>query len=155
VDFTDVKLARDEEANMAQSIKELMNTNVVTVPYAATVLDAAQAMRDNHVGDVMVTEKGSRLRGIVTDRDIAVRAVAEGKPPDQVKVHEVCSPDVTALAPDDTVEDAVRIMRELAVRRVPVVDNGKPVGIVSIGDLAQARDSGSALSDISSAEPNA
>lgn len=140
---------------MAQSIKELMSTNVVTLPPSATVFDAAKAMRDQDVGDVIVAEDGKRLGGIVTDRDIAVRAVAEGKAPDQVKVGDVCSGDVTALAPNDSVDDAVRIMRELAVRRVPVVDKGKPIGIVSIGDLAQARDSGSALSDISSAEPNA
>lgn len=140
---------------MAQSIKELMSTKVVTVPPAASVLDAARAMRDQDVGDVIVADDGSKLRGIVTDRDIAVRAVAEGKAPDKVKVADVCSGDITALAPSDSVEDAVRIMRELAIRRVPVVDKGTPVGIVSIGDLAQARDSGSALSDISSAQPNA
>jgi CBS domain-containing protein len=83
-----------------------------------------------------------------------VRAVADGRDPNQVEVREICSPEIEALAPDDDVDRAVQLMRERHVRRIPIVDNGRPVGIVSIGDLALARDERSALADISGAPGN-
>lgn len=102
----------------------------------------------------MLVVDGGAVTGIVTDRDIAIRAVAEGADPDTTKVNDVCSATLTRLTVDQTVEDAVRIVRERAVRRIPVVQDGRPAGIVSIGDLAIERDERSALVDVSAAPPN-
>jgi CBS domain-containing protein len=117
------------------------------------VFDAAQAMRDSKIGDVIVVTGGS-VRGVLTDRDIVVRVVAEGRDPHDVKLGEVFSAGVVMVNPDDSVDSIVTLMREKAIRRVPVVEGSRPVGIVSIGDLASEKDNGSALADISSAPPN-
>lgn len=138
---------------MTQMIKEVMTTSPVTLQATDTVRTAATKMREADIGDVVVLRDGA-VCGILTDRDITVRAVAEGKDPETVKVGDISSANVVALSPDDSIDDAVRIMREKALRRLPVVDGGKPVGIVSIGDLAMERDQGSALADISAAPGN-
>jgi CBS domain-containing protein len=105
------------------------------------------------MGDVLVAD-GDRLRGIVTDRDIVVRAVAEARDLATTPISELCSGELTTLSPTDTVGDAVRVMRDKAVRRVPVVEGSRPVGIVALGDLAIVRDERSALAGISVAKPN-
>lgn len=138
---------------MPQTIREVMTKDPATVDTHATAVEAAKRMRDEDTGAILVTE-GSELRGLVTDRDIVVRAVADGRDPSSVEVSEVCSADVEALSPDDAVERAIEVMRERHVRRVPVVEGGRPVGIVSIGDLAIERDETSALADISAAPGN-
>jgi CBS domain-containing protein len=97
---------------------------------------------------------GDRLTGIVTDRDIVVRAIADDRSPGETTLGDLATGDVTSLSPEDSVEDAIRIMRDRAVRRIPVVENDRPVGIVSIGDLAVERDPDSALADISVADPD-
>ena len=138
---------------MAQSIREIMTADPRNLDTGATVQDAAREMRDGDVGDVLLVENG-RLAGLVTDRDIVVRAVAEGRDPARTPVGEIATRDVIALTPDQTVDDAIRIVREQNVRRIPVVQDGRPVGIVSIGDLAIERDPDSALADISSEPAN-
>lgn len=138
---------------MARSIRDLMNSNPISMPMTSTVAEAARKMRDADIGDVIVLED-SQLCGIVTDRDIVVRAIAEGRDPAKVKLGDICSRDMTTLSPTDTVEDAVRLMRDKAIRRLPVVEKGKPVGVVSLGDLAVSQDPHSALGDISAAPPN-
>ena len=138
---------------MAQMIREVMSSRPVTVEDSATVFDAARAMRDEDIGVVIVVNHGS-IRGVLTDRDVVVRAVAEGRDPKSIKVGEIVSEDVATVTPDEPVDKVVSLMREKAIRRVPVVDGGRPVGVVSIGDLAVERDSKSALADISAAEPN-
>jgi CBS domain-containing protein len=110
-------------------------------------------MRDANIGDVIVLQD-DQICGILTDRDIVVRAVAEGREPATTKVADICSQELTTVSPTDEVEEAVRLMREKAIRRLPVVEGGKPVGIVSIGDLAVERDPHSALGRISAAPPN-
>lgn len=139
---------------MAQSLREVMTPNPISLSDSTPVLDAAQTMRDSNIGDVIVLDQSDGLCGIVTDRDIVVRVLAEGKDPQATSLSEICSSEVLALSPNDAVGDAVKLMREKAVRRLPVVESGKPVGIVSIGDLAIERDSDSALADISAAKPN-
>jgi CBS domain-containing protein len=141
-----------KEDPMAQTLKDVMTSNVVSLP-GSSVTDGARAMRDSGIGDVIVTQN-NKVAGIVTDRDITVRAVAEGKDPDQVPLSDICSGNVTSLSSSDDVSKAVQLMRQKALRRLPIVDNGKAVGIVSIGDLAMEQDSGSALADISAAKPN-
>lgn len=138
---------------MAQSIKEVMTGDPRTCEADATVEDAAREMRDGDIGNVLITRDGAVL-GIVTDRDIVVRAVAEGRDPSSTRVEEICTESVQTLTPDQTVDEAVRMMREHDLRRLPVVQDGRPAGIVSLGDLAVEQDSGSALADISSASPN-
>lgn len=138
---------------MTQTVREVMTTEVVQLPSSARLADAAQRMRDDDIGDVIVADDGS-MRGLVTDRDIVVRAIAEGKDPQSATLGEICSAEVATVSPDDTVDRAVQVMRERSVRRLPVVEGNSPVGIVSIGDLAIDRDSGSALADISAAPAN-
>ena len=138
---------------MAQMIREVMSSRPITVEDSATVFDAARAMRDEDIGVVIVVNHGS-IRGVLTDRDVVVRAVAEGRDPKSIKVGEIVSEDVATVTPDEPVDKVISLMRQKAIRRVPVVDGGRPVGVVSIGDLAVERDSKSALADISAAEPN-
>ena len=112
-----------------------------------------EAMREADIGDVIVIEN-NRVCGIVTDRDIVVRTVAEARDPATTTLADICSHPLLSVSPTDSVEHAVRLMRTHALRRLPVVEGGQPVGIVSLGDLAVERDPGSALGDISSTPPN-
>jgi CBS domain-containing protein len=139
---------------MAERIQDVMTTNPETLPESTTVREAAEAMRANDIGDVVVVDDNGKLSGILTDRDIVVRVVAEGRDPRTTRIGDIASRDLTAVSPDDPVDRAVQLMRDKAIRRLPAVDKGKPVGIVSIGDLALDRDPGSALAEISAAPPN-
>lgn len=139
---------------MAERIKDLMTPNPQTLSVSATVREAAEAMRANDIGTVIATNDQGRIAGILTDRDIAVRVVAEGRDPRATRIDDIASHDLVALSPDDPIERAVEAMRERALRRLPVVQDGKVVGIVSLGDLALERDPDSALADISAAPPN-
>ncbi len=138
---------------MDQRIEDVMTPYPKAIDAEAPVTEAAVVMRDADVGDVLVLAGGS-LCGIVTDRDIAIRVVADGRDPSEVPVGDICSTEVAVLSPEDDVGDAVRIMREHDVRRLPVVVDGQPVGIVSLGDLAVDGDPRSVLAAISSAPPD-
>jgi CBS domain-containing protein len=138
---------------MTQRIRDVMTADPTTLPEDASVADAARKMRDEDIGDVLVVRE-EKLTAMVTDRDIAVRVVAEDRLPAETPLAEIASADLATVSPDDSVADAVRIMREKALRRVPVVEGGRPVGVISIGDLAVERDTDSALADISASEPN-
>lgn len=139
---------------MTEYIRDVMTTNPETLPESTTVREAAETMRANDIGDVVVVDDNGAISGILTDRDIVVRVVAEGRDPRVTRIGDIASRELTAASPDDPVDRAVQLMRERAIRRLPVVDKGKPVGIVSIGDLALDRDPDSALADISAAPPN-
>lgn len=137
-----------------ETIADVMTATPKTLEEDATLLDAAQLMRREDIGDVLLTKDG-RCTGIVTDRDLVVRAIAKGKLPEETPLRDVSSKEVVTVSPSDAVAQAVALMRDKAIRRIPVVDDeGRPVGIVSIGDLAVERDSDSALADISAAPPN-
>ncbi len=138
---------------MAQSIREVMTPDPVTLPASSPLNEAARQMKQRDIGDVIVLEDSS-VCGVVTDRDIVVRALAEDRDPKATKLADICSRDLVTLTPTDSVEDAVRLMREHTLRRLPIVDGGKPVGIVSLGDLAVERDPDSTLADISAAPAN-
>ena len=120
----------------AQSVREVMAPDPVTVAATSSAVDAARAMRDEGVGDVIVLEQNA-ICGILTDRDITVRGVALGRDPSKIRVRDICSRSLATLEPSQTVEDAFRLMREYEVGRLPVVDRGRPVGIVSMHDLAE------------------
>ncbi len=137
-----------------QCVGDIMTRPPHTLDVMASVMDAATAMREGDFGDVVVLEEG-KLCGILTDRDIVVRVLATGSDPSSVRVGDVCSRILTTVFETDGIGDAVRLIRAKALRRLPVLDDeGKLVGIVSLGDLALARDPKSALGDISAAPPN-
>jgi CBS domain-containing protein len=138
---------------MPQRLHDVMTPNPVALPGSASVHEAARTMRDQDIGDVIVVEN-HQVCGIVTDRDIVVRTVAEARDPAATTLADICSHVLTTVAPTDSVEQAVQLMREKAIRRLPVVEDGRPVGIVSLGDLAVERDPDSALGEISAAPPN-
>ena len=112
---------------MPQSIREVMTANPVSLPATTSLVDAARRMKDDGIGDVLVAD-GDDLRGLVTDRDIVVRAVAEGRDSTSTTLGEVCSADLVTLDPGASVHDAVELMSERAVRRLPVVENGALLG---------------------------
>jgi signal-transduction protein with cAMP-binding, CBS, and nucleotidyltransferase domain len=139
---------------MAHQIKDIMTKHLHRVGREARLRDVARMMKDECIGDVLVTESSGKLCGIITDRDIVVRGIAEGRDMDSTSAGDICSADPVRLEPTSTVDQAVQLMRERSVRRVPVVNDGVPVGIVSIGDLARKLDPSSALAEISDAPPN-
>jgi CBS domain-containing protein len=117
-------------------VREVMTPDVVIASPDDTLQHAAEMMVDIDAGVLPVGEK-DRLVGMLTDRDITVRAVAAGKAPDACKVREIMSPEIKYIYEDETLEDAARNMSELQIRRLPVLNRDKRlVGIVSLGDLA-------------------
>ncbi|MFC8923079.1 CBS domain-containing protein [Cellulosimicrobium sp. NPDC057127] len=135
-----------------RTVSDYMTPAPTVIEQDETLRSAAQTMAQQDVGALIVAAHGE-ITGIVTDRDIVVRGLAEGLDGD-AHVREVTSGRLATLGPDDPVAQAVQIMRDAAVRRVPVMDGSVVVGIVSIGDLAVALDSDSALADVSEAPPN-
>ncbi|BBC31674.1 CBS domain protein [Streptomyces graminofaciens] len=120
---------------MADFVREVMTPGVVAVRPDASLVEAAQLMRAQGIGDVLVAVDGQVL-GVLTDRDITLRAVADGADPLTVSAQAVCTPNPVVVGPDDTVSAAAELMRDHAVRRLPVLENGHLVGMVSLGDLA-------------------
>ncbi|MGK5448891.1 CBS domain-containing protein [Streptomyces radiopugnans] len=138
---------------MAQQVSEIMTADPTTVTPRTPIVEVARLMREEDIGEVLVAEE-DHLRGLVTDRDLVVRAMADARDINATTAREVCSSDLVTCAPDDEVGEAVRLMREHALRRLPVVHQDVLVGVVSIGDIAVGQDRDSALADISAAEPN-
>ena len=131
------------------SISEVMTTEVVSLPSSSPIVEAALAMRGADIGFVVVTVE-DQPRGVVTDRDVVMRVVAEGLDPAQTTLADVATGELVCLTPERSTADAAKLMRELAVRRLPVIDeNDRLVGVVSIGDLAEEMDPESALAEIS------
>jgi CBS domain-containing protein len=139
-----------------ETVQDVMTADPVLMPASATILAAAQKMRSAAIGDVLVLDdEGGKILGIVTDRDMVVRGIADGLDPRVNTLDQICSRTLTTVSPDDSIETAERLMREKAIRRLPVVKRGRPVGIVSIGDLAIEQERDSTLADVSAAPPNA
>jgi CBS domain-containing protein len=138
---------------MSQSIREVMTRDVVSMPATATAAEAARKMRDGDIGNVVVVDE-RQVCGIVTDRDIVIRGVAEGHDPSTTKLADICSRDLTIVTPDADVSEAINLMRAKSLRRLPVVEGDQPIGIISLGDLAVERDPSSVLGEISAAPPN-
>jgi CBS domain-containing protein len=122
---------------MAKSIQDLMTTNPVAIDADQSVADAAKMLRDKDVGLAPIVE-GDRLIGTVTDRDIAIRAVAEGKDPASTKVREIASTDLVTVDPQQDLDEALRVMARRQVRRLPVVDeSARLVGVLAQADVAR------------------
>lgn len=138
---------------MPEDIGSVMTSDPACCDSGASLVDAAKLMEQRDIGDVLVLE-GDRLCGIVTDRDLTVRAIAQDKDPASTKLGEICSQEIASVSPGDSIDDAIATMRDRAIRRLPVVEDGRPVGIVSLGDLAEERDRRSVLGEISAAPSN-
>lgn len=140
---------------MGQKVRDVMTARPVALEDEASVVEAARAMRDGDFGFVVILkEEGGPICGVVTDRDITIRVVSEGVDPRSVRLADICEGDVVTVGPDEPVDMVATLMREKAIRRVPVVEGGRLVGVVSLGDIARKMDEGRALADISSAPPN-
>jgi CBS domain-containing protein len=138
---------------MARTVEEIMTREPRTVNASDTIADAARVMNEADIGDVIVVDNGE-VKGIVTDRDIVVRGVAEGRDAQSTSVADVCSSGAETIEPGASVDEALKRMREADIRRLPVVEGGRPVGIVSLGDLAVEREPDSKVADISAASPD-
>jgi CBS domain-containing protein len=134
-------------------LRDVMTPHPTVCAPGTSVVEAAALMRDQAIGDVLVEQATGPL-GIVTDRDITTRVVANGRDAKRVTVGEVCTRALTTVAVDTPVEEVIALMSSQAVRRIPVMDGERPVGIVSLGDLAVDRDGSSALGRISAAQPS-
>ena len=122
---------------MAESIRDLMTKNPRSLESGSTVVEAARLMRDENVGVIPVVE-GEKLVGTVTDRDIAIRVVAEGKSPESMTVGEIASRELVTIDPQQELDEALRLMARHQVRRLPVVEeDGRLVGIVAQADIAR------------------
>ena len=125
---------------MGQIIKDVMTSNPCSIDAEKSVAYAAKMMREEDVGLAPIVE-GDKLIGMLTDRDIAIRVVAEGRNPEQVKVADVASKQVVTIDPQQDLDEALRIMAEHQVRRLPVIEEGgKLVGVVAQADIAREGD---------------
>ena len=132
-------------------VREIMTTRVVSIPPDSNVKDAAALMNKHNIGSVPVVEGGA-VRGILTDRDIVLRCVAEGRDASGVRVSDICSSGAVSVQPGQSLSDAVHMMASEQVRRLPVVEDGKLVGMLSLADVAREKSGmelAEAVSDIS------
>lgn len=141
----------------SRRVGDVMTANPDCVSERDSVIDAARIMRDSDTGVVPVLE-GKKVIGLITDRDIVVRAIADGKDLNNVRVNEVMTKQVRSVKEDTSIDEVLSLMSSAEIRRVPVVNNSDElVGIVSIGDLAKTnRDGkvGQTVEKISEAPPN-
>jgi len=136
-----------------RTVRDIMSAAPACMPPGESVSAAALAMKRHGIGTVLVLTDG-RLTGILTDRDITVRVLAENRDPRTTPVGDICSSELVVLDPDDDLARAAGLVRDRAVRRIPVLRNGTPVGVVSSGDLALEKDARAVLSGVSSAPPD-
>lgn len=140
---------------MDKTVREVMTPDPTTLPASSKVSDAAAVMAEHNIGALVITKGDTRVVGILTDRDIVVRGIAARRDPWTTLVAEILTgDDIATTSPDAPLHEVVAIMRSKSVRRLPVVDKGRLVGIVSLGDLAIEVDPQSALADVSGATAN-
>jgi CBS domain-containing protein len=125
------------EGEMAKTVREAMTASVSSVSPSQSLADAAQVMKGENVGSVPVVEEG-RLAGIVTDRDIVTRAVAERRNPQDVSVEEIASHDLVTVDAEQDLDEALGLMARHKVRRLPVLQEGRLVGMLAQADIALA-----------------
>lgn len=119
-------------------VSEIMTTRIVSVEPSSTVRDAAALMSRNNIGAVPVVDGGT-VRGMLTDRDIVLRCVSESRDASQLKVSDICSHGAVSVRPQDPVSNAMHLMSAEQVRRLPVIDDGKLVGMLSFADVAREK----------------
>ena len=120
---------------MAKSVRDAMTENPRSIGASASVVEAARVMREEHIGSLPITDD-EQLVGMITDRDITTRVVAEAADPKMTPVGDVYSRDPVSVEPDEDLEDALQLMARHQVRRLPVVEQGRLVGIVAQADIA-------------------
>jgi CBS domain-containing protein len=121
-----------------KTIRELMTSNPRTVDPSTPVVEAARAMKDEDVGSIPIVDRDT-LVGILTDRDIALRVVAEGRDPQSSTVGDIASRELVTVDPQQSLDEALRLMAQHQVRRLPVCEeDGRLVGIVAQADVALA-----------------
>lgn len=134
-------------------VRDLMSKSVVTITPEESAALAARLLSRHELGALPVCAADGTLAGIVTDRDIVTRCVAAGEEPGRVPVRDIMSPAPSVITPETPISDAARLMAQRQVRRLPVVEQGHVVGMLSLGDLARSRrtdtEAAEALSDIS------
>jgi CBS domain-containing protein len=140
----------------SRHIRDVMTPNPSSVSDSDSIRDVARIMKDQDTGVVPVCDGGNKIIGLVTDRDIVVRLIADGKDPMNARVTDVMTKSVRKVHEDATVDDVLSLMSNSEIRRVPVVNrNDELVGIVSIGDISDdTRKAGETLNDISESRPN-
>jgi len=136
-----------------RKVREIMSAAPACMTPGESVSAAARAMKQHGVGTVLLLADG-RPSGLVTDRDITVRVLAENRDPRTTRIGDICRGGLVVLDPDDDLVQAARLVRDRAVRRIVVLRDGIPVGVVSIGDLALEKDAAPVLSGVSSAPPS-
>ena len=136
-----------------RTVRDIMSAAPACMPPGESVSAAALAMKRHGIGTVLVLTDG-RLTGILTDRDITVRVLAENRDPRTTLIGDICSSELVVLDPDDDLARAAGLVRDRAVRRIPVLRNGTPVGVVSSGDLALEKDARAVLSGVPCAPPD-
>ena len=119
------------------SVREIMTADATCVGENDSVADAARKMRELQVGALPICGEDNRLKGMVTDRDIAINVVADEKDPATTRVSELAQGEVVTIGADDSIEELLRTMSQHAVRRVPVIDGHDLIGIVSQADVAR------------------
>ena len=136
-------------------VREIMTGNPCQLRNDATVAEAAELMKSRDVGSILVTDENGKTCGILTDRDIVIRGLAGHRDdPRNQRIGDIASTHLDHVNPDSDVEEAIQHMRDKKVRRLPVMENDQTIGVVSLGDLAVARDRRSVLGEISAAPPN-
>jgi CBS domain-containing protein len=138
---------------MAQQIRDVMTPEPKVLDIDCSIAEAARVMRDNDIG-MLVVRSNKGVVGVVTDRDLVVRGLAECEDPNTTTLADVYSEQLVVLEANDSIENAINLMRRKAIRRLPVMQNGEVVGVVSLGDLALERDPNSVLGQISAAPAN-
>jgi CBS domain-containing protein len=121
---------------MSKTAREIMSADAECVGENESIIDAAKKMARLDVGALPICGEDDRLKGMLTDRDIVTRVLAEGKDPQQVKAGELADGKPVTIGADDPAEEALRTMKEHEVRRLPVIDGHTLIGVVSQGDLA-------------------
>ncbi|HEY8431579.1 MAG TPA: CBS domain-containing protein [Sandaracinaceae bacterium] len=138
---------------MTQLVRDAMTEGPVTMRHDATVREAARRMKRANIGDVIVM-RDRKAYGILTDRDIVVRCLAEAGEPTEMRIGDICSTGLVTVRPNDSLASAEALMRRRAVRRLVVEDHGVPVGILTLADLERVRHPDSPMADIAAAPPS-
>jgi len=128
-------------------VSQIMNSNVVYLDPDDSVARAARLLARHNIGSVPVCSKDGKLRGVVTDRDIAIRCVAYDNPPEETRLREIMTRGIVTVSPSTDTKDALKIMSNKQIRRLPVVDKNHLVGMLSLSDLAMHKNSSSEISE--------
>ena len=142
---------------MAKTAREIMTGSAECIGENDSIVDAAKMMAKMDIGAMPICGEDNRLKGVITDRDIAVKVIAEGRDPSQVKAGELGEGKPVTIGADDSIQLAIKTMADKGVRRLPVIDGHDLIGIVSVGDIAKNAeddDVGALIQLISAAPPN-